>query len=287
MVERLDRIFDGMGPLRIATVSILTTALLGAVDVATGYELSFSIFYLLPVALASWYGGRRAAVVACVLAAATWLLADNLAGRPYTHPFIPLWNAAVRLGFFTVTAVLLVSLRRHLTNEQRLARIDPLTGLLNTRSFDEICTRQLELARRHRRPITLGYLDLDDFKQVNDRFGHSEGDLLLRDVGALLAERLRETDAAGRLGGDEFAVLLPDTDRAGAERLFEDLFRRLSELFERQGRGAGVSVGVTVFSVPPADLDAAVALADEVMYEVKRGGKGSLLVREADLRLAG
>lgn len=282
MIERLDRAMDQRGAIAVGALAVAGMLLVGVVDTVTGYELSLSVFYLGPIALAAWYGNGRIGALLCVLSAVTWFVADHQAGRSYSIALIPFWNALVRLGFFTITAALLRSVRSHLAVERRLARTDNLTGLFNARAFREISQRQLELARRHRRPIALAYFDLDNFKTINDELGHAGGDRVLQRVGQVLSARLRESDAAGRMGGDEFAVLLPDTGSEGAERLFDEIHRQLLGEFRKERWPTGASVGVIVFADEPPELEEAIRLADGLMYEVKRTGKNSMLVRKAE-----
>ncbi|HEX9799223.1 MAG TPA: GGDEF domain-containing protein [Thermoanaerobaculia bacterium] len=279
MHRSLDALFAHWRPLSIAAAAAGGVAALGWIDYTTGYELSFSIFYLAPIALAAWYAGGAGAAALCLLSAATWLYVDLAAGSVYSHPAIPVWNAVVRLGFFALVSGLLVSLRAHLRNEERLARRDGLTGLLNARAFKEEATVQLQLAARQRRPCALGYLDLDDFKLVNDRLGHSEGDRALVEVSHALGVRLRATDVVGRVGGDELAVFLPDTEAEGAGWLFAEVAASLRELFAARGWPMGASFGVAAFEVAPATLDEALHCADSLMYEVKARGKSDILVR--------
>jgi diguanylate cyclase (GGDEF)-like protein/PAS domain S-box-containing protein len=173
--------------------------------------------------------------------------------------------------------------------EQQLelrSRTDPLTGMLNRRSFDESLESQLAHARRYKRGGALLIIDLDRFKQINDEFGHAFGDEALRTVSRVLAENLRETDTVGRdegglvarLGGDEFALLLPETDAAGAEVVGERLVAALAAeplvLGDREVR-LGISVGAAVFDWRDGQsAEELMAAADRAMYVVKAAGGG-------------
>ncbi len=173
--------------------------------------------------------------------------------------------------------------------EQQLelrSRTDPLTGMLNRRSFDESLGAQLAQARRYKRGGALLIVDLDRFKQINDEFGHAAGDEALRTVSRVLAENLRETDTVGRdagglvarLGGDEFALLLPETDAAGAEVVGERLVAALAAealvLGDREVR-LGISVGAAVFDWRDGQsAEELMAAADRAMYVVKAAGGG-------------
>lgn len=136
----------------------------------------------------------------------------------------------------------------------------------------------VQLARRHQRPLAIGYIDLDGFKGVNDRHGHLRGDAVLSGVAQVLAERLRTSDLLARLGGDEFAVLCPETDARGAARVFEDLHQRLNAAARAQGWEIGFSIGVASFVRAPERLGDAVRSADDLMYRVKHSGKNRVVL---------
>jgi len=180
-----------------------------------------------------------------------------------------------------------VTERKLLEQELELrSRSDPLTGMLNRRSFDEALEAQLAHARRYKRGGALLIADLDRFKQINDEFGHAAGDEALRLVSRVLASNLRETDTVGRdegglvarLGGDEFALVLPETDAAGAEAVGQRLVGMLAaeplRIGEREVQ-LGISIGVAAFgggeSISAKDL---LAAADRAMYRVKAAGGG-------------
>ena len=246
---------------------------LGAIDVATGPELSFAIFYLSPVGLTAWFSGRRVAYSIAVMAAIVWYVADELAGATYSVHTIAYWNALVRFGFFVIVAALLTALRVHLRNEQMLARTDPLTGVANPRAFLEALDEEVYRARRYGRPLSLAYIDLDDFKTVNDKLGHSAGDELLRFIAQHAVRNVRASDIVGRLGGDEFAILLPETGSEGAKAAAAKIRRHLGNAMADSPSAVTLSIGAVTFESAPASADDAIHLADRLMYEVKGAGK--------------
>ena len=272
----LDRLAFRLGPRGLTSAAAATAVLLGVLDHATGPELSFSIFYVAPVAVVAWYVGRGQATALCVLTAVTWLVADLTAGHVYTSPLIPPWNAFVRFGFFIIIARLLVSLRQSLEAEIALADTDALTGLANRRRFFEEVESQIARSRRSGAPFALAYVDLDGFKGVNDRFGHDVGDEVLSEVGRLVRTGVRETDVPARLGGDEFALLLAECDEDRARGVVPKVTARLEEAMQRAGWPVGFSVGVVVFADAGVTAREAVQAADALMYEVKRDGKGAV-----------
>jgi len=277
MVEVANRFVSSLSRSQVVAVSLVVLALIGIVDLATGFEIGVSVFYVGPVSLVAWYVNRRAAVVIALLSAATWLAADLLAGHVYSHSAIPVWNAVVRLGFFLIIAVLLDLLRTHLAMEQRLARTDTVTGVLNRRAFMEQLDYGLALARREDKAVAVAYVDLDDFKRVNDAYGHDEGDRALRVVAQALTESTRRTDIVARISGDEFALLLPGTDLAGAERLIGKAMLSLAEGFRSGLSRVTCSIGTVVFLRAPDTGEQAIKAADTLMYRVKRQGKNAVL----------
>jgi diguanylate cyclase (GGDEF)-like protein len=157
-----------------------------------------------------------------------------------------------------------------------MARTDVLTELYGRRAFEDRLRHDLALAQRRMSPLTLAYVDLDDFKAVNDAHGHAEGDRVLRATGAALRDSVREVDTAARVGGDEFTLVLPDTDHIGAQRVVSKLRRRLQEALGTSAAEVTCSIGVVTFLDANISPVAAVAAADELMYQVKSKGKGAV-----------
>ena len=250
--------------------------LLGVIDYLSGPDFAFSVFYLLPLSVIGWVSSQRLLPqVAGMLAAVTWLLADLYSGALYSHAAIPVWNTTTRLAIFLIVVMLLQNLRAAFAEQRTLARTDPLTGVSNSRAFMEHIGAELQRARRFRAPLSLIYVDVDDFKAVNDKHGHAAGDQVLRSVAKVLRESTRTVDTVGRLGGDEFAILMPSTDEAGASKVLSDLPHRLERGMKDFPFGVTLSTGCVSFIDPPAGVGAMLQAADELMYEAKKAGKNS------------
>lgn len=276
--RNIDEILRRLSPNQVRGIASLLVVIISVADYVVGYEISTSLFFLVPIALATWYGNQRQGIYFAVISACIWFWIDNfISEHPYSHPLIPYWNTGVRLGLFVITTQFLTLLKSQLNSEKSLSRTDGLTGLMNGRGFAEVAERMFSLAARHGRPTCLAYIDLDDFKQVNDLHGHSEGDKVLQVVGEILLESVRKTEVAGRLGGDEFAIALPETNEAGAQALFIKVRDKLALAMKKNGWPVGFSIGVISFDLPPADFDAALKLADALMYQVKKSGKNNIL----------
>ena len=272
MLRRAHRILARQRQWVIGALAFSLIAVLGVIDLVTGSELSFSVFYLAPTSLAAWYGDRRLGYAASAGSAATWLAVETSAVT-YSHAWILYWNAGVRFLFFVIVAWLIAELKATLERHKRLARTDTLTGLLNRAGFVEHAEPVVAAASRHRHPTALAYIDLDGFKGINDAFGHARGDEVLKAVAWRLTVSCRQSDLVARLGGDEFAVLLPDTDLEGARALFVKLHDLLYEECRRQRwQPLGFSIGAIVFDAGPPPLADALRLADDLMYRAKEAG---------------
>lgn len=266
-----------MGALGVVGISLI-----GWLDWAISVEISTSIFYVAPVAFVAWYAGGVAGVLTAVLAAAVWLLTDRLWVSPYSHPAILFWNGLVRLALFSIIAVLLARLHGQLRAERRLARCDGLTGVFNARAFSERLQEELHRLRRFGRVFSLAYIDLDNFKLVNDRRGHGEGDAVLLAVAETLRGSVRDVDTVARIGGDEFAVLFVEAEAGPSAAALENVRRALGLAMRQGGWPITFSVGMVTYAAAPELDSEAVALADELMYEVKRGSKNASLHRVWD-----
>jgi diguanylate cyclase (GGDEF)-like protein len=273
---RLNTFLQRRSPAFVFVACVLLVALLGVLDYLNGPDFSLLIFYAVPVFLASWYAGRREGLIVCAASGATWLAYAYATSGHFSSPFVAYWNAGVRLGFIVLLAHVVASFRVSLAQEREMARTDYLTGAFNGRSFGETAAAEIARARRHAHPFSVAYIDVDDFKQVNDRQGHSAGDRLLKAVADALRRNVRDVDTVARMGGDEFAVLMPETDARAAQVAMRRTRRRLLEETRRAGWPVTISVGVTTFDAPPDSVDGLLRAADEAMYAAKRAGKNSL-----------
>ncbi len=152
------------------------------------------------------------------------------------------------------------------------ARHDPLTDLLNHTAFSRELELELERAARYDHGVTLVFFDFDKFKQINDTYGHREGDHALRRIALLLQEELRRSDLAGRMGGDEFAAFLVESDADAGVNFLERMHARIEALVASGELSIPVtlSAGVAQFPAEATDADALFRLADERLYDSKR-----------------
>jgi len=165
---------------------------------------------------------------------------------------------------------------------QRLAITDSLTGLFNARHFSERLDSEIDRARRYGRSLSLVMLDIDRFKEINDRHGHAEGDRALAEFGRLLSDSIRRTDSAFRYGGEEFTILLPETDLDAAVAVADKIRDRVAseKLCGDVHEPLTVSAGVTTLA-PAEDADAFLQRADEALYRSKDAGRNRVSHTEA------
>jgi diguanylate cyclase (GGDEF)-like protein len=164
---------------------------------------------------------------------------------------------------------------RMIVSAEHRAQHDPLTGLANRALFCEMATQHVELCKRRGAPVSILFIDLDGFKQVNDAFGHDTGDRLLCDAAARLKGSLRASDLASRVGGDEFAVLLTGAGSEDAGGTAAKLAEVLSAPYEIERRSVKISASIGVAGCPESGGSAEELMrrADEAMYRVKSDGK--------------
>lgn len=253
----------------ILLLGAASVALIGLAEARLDEDLSISLLYVFPVAAAAWVGGGVVGGLYAAMVALSWTVVV-----PDPHPLHEAWNILARTGFFLAVALPMARLSTMYEAERRLARTDPLTGLANRRAFVAALQEALVDARR---PITVVYLDVDDFKSVNDRFGHPGGDQLLMDLADVLRRECRGTDLPARLGGDEFGLLLTGVPDGQVLAIVD----RVLEAARRSTFASTLSAGAFTVDETGRSAEAVLASADRLMYAVKRTGKGRVVMRAA------
>lgn len=261
-------------PLLIA-LELLLVVLVGFADYITGPEISVSILYLLPIGTTVWFVGKWTGIGVSIISGITWYIADVFWSPTYSHPLVPYWNAAVMVSIFIVFNYTLEALKIAWVNEKRLARIDYLTGIANSRYFHELANIEMERARRYKFAFSLTFIDADNFKMVNDRYGHSAGNEVLQLIAATMISNLRIVDVIGRLGGDEFGVLLPNTGYEESQITINRLQKILLEAMQKNKWPVTFSIGmVTCTNIDTSStVDEIIKTADNLMYWAKNNGK--------------
>ncbi len=245
---------------------------LAAAELVAPKGVPLALAYVAPVALAAWHFGRWSGVGLAVFAALATPVAEALAGLP-TGGHVHL-AVLVRLSVFVAVAWLGAAASLRQRQLEDVSERDALTGLHNRRGFLRLAELERRRASRTKQPLTVAFIDLDDFKALNDVYGHQAGDRVLTVLGEVLG-RGREMDLAARLGGDEFVVLMPETTRADAASALERLRTNLAAALLLEGLPMSFTAGLATFTTPPLGVPQLLHEADRQMYAEKRAKKGA------------
>jgi len=228
--------------------------------------------YIIPVLLVTWTEGLAWGILFAVVTtgfreAIAWVQ------MPADTPM--LWRIVTALAYLAVLGVAMAGLQTLRRREAQMARLiiqDPLTNVLNARAFAERLGQELDRNRRYPRPLALMYMDLDNFKVINDTHGHQTGDAVLKLVADAMRTSVRQADIVGRLGGDEFAVIMPETDAHLADAAAKRLVVGLRNVFKGTPN-VTASIGVVSCTATEASTDDLLRRADQAMYDAKKSGK--------------
>ena len=259
---------------------LLLVGTIGLFDYLTGQEIKIYPLYLIPIVLAAWLTNLRISVVISFMAVAAWFISNYMAGLRYSKTYIYFINGMAHLSSFILVVVLISFLRKSREAERNFARVDLTTLLPNIRAFYEAAAHEIARQKRGSGPLTVAYIDLDNFKVVNDRFGHKTGNTLLVRLGDTLKKGTRSTDLAARLGGDEFIMLLPDTDSDSARIYLERIKSAILKMMARNSWPVTCSIGAVTFMEPPRNVDDLIGYADACMYKVKNAGKNDIKLEQ-------
>lgn len=253
--------------------------LLGLLRTATDADFTFASLVVVPVLAMAWIGGKRDGLVVAFLASSVWIVGDITASeRQFSAEWVPWANAVTRLMTYGLVVLMAAKIRRQFEKEHEDATRDGLTGLQNRRAFLEGGAAEVERAKRYGHSLAVLFLDLDDFKQLNDSQGHDAGDAALRATAQALIAALRASDRIARLGGDEFAVLLPEIEYAAATEAGRKILQAVNATLQ-PFPPVRASIGIAWFVAADRLLPAMLKAADELMYEVKESGKHDMRSR--------
>lgn len=235
-------------------------------------SVSLEPLLLLPVVIASWYGNLITGLSVSFITAFTVLVSYDhvLLSVPNTDA---LYTALVYFSALCILSILIDNFSTAFKVEEAAAEHDHLTGLLNIRGLTLLLEEEIARTKRYRHPFTVAYIDIDNFKAINDSKGHREGDVILCKLSKIITTSFRESDYIGRIGGDEFVCLLPETKQPDAKVVFDKLQKNLDSAFCSSDIVVTFSIGVVTFEAAPPNSQAALALVDKVMYRVKKLNK--------------
>lgn len=265
--------------LLVALPAILAV---GWIDYVTGPDVALSLVYLIPIVLVAWFTGVAEAIISAFMASICWFAADFAWHGDQMN--VMAWNGFTRLVIFAGTAYLVDrihidrtqlqalngALQLAFEREAMLARTDAVTGLANARAFTEHLKRESARARRDNTALSLLFVDLDDFKSINDTYGHIEGDAVLKQVGQAITAEVRASDLVARLGGDEFVILLWRSAGGDSGVVAGRIAQRIAAIGAAYPlTSLGASIGWSHFDQPPEDVGAMIRAADRSMYRHK------------------
>lgn len=276
----MGRFWTGWRAWVARSICILSILMLGLVREATDIEFALASLLVLPVLLMAWMDGTTIGLVVALVAAVTWGAEDIIAEKQFDAPWIPWANAVTRWMTYTVVAYLAAQVRLQFEREHERATRDPLTGLLNRRAYLQAGAQEAERSMRYRHSMAVAFLDLDDFKLLNDRRGHDVGDRALQATADALRGAVRAGDLVARLGGDEFSVLLPEIGFNSAIAVGRKLSQAVNVAL-LDFPPVRVSIGVAWFKDTDFDFPSMMKSADRLMYEAKKSGKESLQPRDS------
>ena len=261
----------------IVAAAVLLSLAVAYLDVVAKTDLEITYLQFIAIATVAWLVPRGWSVFFAV--AATVLLVPAMAAGEGSAAAL-LVNASLTLGTFVFAALAVNELADALRTVGHLARFDPLTGARNADYFRSTTDAEFLRSRRYGRPLSVAFIDLDDFKEVNDTLGHHIGDEVLVAIAASIAAGIRAEDVLGRVGGDEFALLLPEIGLTEARTLLERVAAGVAALAESRGWPVSISVGVTSLGDDVDEMCSGQNLlqhADALMYGAKREAKGSVV----------
>ena len=261
---------------QVTALGLVLLLLVAAVDYATGFKLRLTVMYLMPLLVLTWVMGRLFGIVMSIVACTSWAYVATVGGRYLDQPSLVFWDWGTVLFGFVVMAVALTELRKALEDARFQSRKDALTALVNKGGFYQVVSAEIEVSRRYKRTLSIAYIDCDNFKTVNDKFGHHVGDELLRVISRTMQRKLRSSDLAGRLGGDEFAVMLPETNAEACRMVIEMLQQRLLHEMKEHNWPVTFSIGIATFLSMPSSIEEMIRQADKLMYAVKNSSKGAI-----------
>lgn len=275
-IADIDMWVRGVDKNIIMVFGIILNILIGWLGYSVGNEFSLVVFYVVPVMLVAWYAEFINIIVITVISALTWLIGDRIAANVYVSVIIPYINALTRFLLYMVMASLVYIIRKQLYRETKFANEDFLTKISNSRAFFNYAGMEIQRLKRYKEPFTLAYFDVDNFKAVNDNYGHNAGNTLLVQLARTIRKNIRPTDVVARMGGDEFAILLLETKPKQARIILGKLQGIMKEVMQKNGKNITFSFGVVTFLKPPRSLDDMVKKADDMMYLSKREGKDAI-----------
>ncbi len=269
-------IFEKKSPSTILLSSSLILCVILISSIVVGDISYFEPLFVLPIIMVSWYSSKQVVLLFSAFTTSVVLIAINIINESPFDLSIFVFYGIPHFLTYIVLALLVTNFKDVFIHENVAADTDVLTGICNTRCFYLSLANEILRSSRFGHIFTLVYIDVDDFKQINDSLGHTTGDKLLKEVAVCLRYTLRKTDTVARLGGDEFACLLPETEQENAKLAFSKMSKLLNERMALKEWKVTFSIGIVTFESLPEDINEAIKIADDLMYSVKNSSKNSI-----------
>jgi len=271
MLSRLNDQIERLPKIVLLFFSLALAASIAFCDYKIKEDISFYVFYSIPIFIASWFIGGWTGILVSFASSFAWGLVDF---KKNESPQVILdVDSLLRLMFFTAMSLVISSLHDAFEREKNSAHTDFLTGLPNRRTFIERISSEIERAKRYNRALTIAYIDLDNFKTLNDLYGHAVGDEALQKVASTLRQNIRASDFVARMGGDEFLLCFPETNGTQAMSSLMHLQTSLNEATQSQKVPITFSIGAVTYDIPNCSPDEMIKAADHIMYSAKTAGK--------------
>ncbi len=275
-------ILDKRGPELIWWLSFLAIFAICYTMLVIKRDIDLQPLLVIPILVASWYGSSKAGASLALLTAILLFAVKWFSGAFHVSAPTAVIDAAIALFVYLFIGVIVTNFKKVHKVEVVAADTDTLTGVNSSRSFYAELANEILRAKRYDHIFSLAYIDVDNFKRINDSLGHSVGDKLLIELSRCLQDALRATDITARIGGDEFVCLLPEAGESEAKTAMLKAEKELQKSMKRHGWDVSFSIGVVTFKKLPDDVREAVKLADELMYEVKNNKKNNIAYRVWD-----
>lgn len=262
--------------LSLVAVGLVLIVVAAFADHLTGDDLSFLLFYLMPVYFFVCFTTRSLAVIASILCAIVWMTENIIDKVQVYHSSISYLNMSMELVFFFLVTYLLCMLKEAMGINEILSRVDALTGAMNRNAFYDFASKEISRLERYMRPFTIAYIDIDNFKIINYRFGHHTGDKLLRSITDTMRKNLRKIDLVSRFGGDEFTILLPETGAEAAQVVLSRIRNVLLNIMEKNEWPVTFTFGTVTFLKAPSSVEEMMKKVGSVMYSGKDSGMNTI-----------
>ena len=281
MIQNILSFLEQRSKVALTLVAAFLVICVGVGDIVTGVEIQLHFFYVLPIALVSWFVKGDVGTYLALLCNLVILVADNFGGRTYSAAWIPYWNFLMRGGVFIVIALTLSQLRSKFDILSELAARDFLTGLPNGRAFYELAASEMQRAFGVE-PLTLACIDIQGFNWINHRFGYATGDQVLCTIAQTIKQSVPRGDLVGRIGGTSFALLLPNTTSDGANIVLENIQNALKEERRRYAQPVTFFISAIACSKAPRSVAELMHEAELRMSRMKSNSRDAIEIAHVD-----